>query len=154
MDTGLKPDIRQSISDKLSSLLADTYLVYIQTQNCHWNLVGKDFYEIHILLDKQYHELVDVLDEMAERIRGLGFYVDASFQAFRETCKFKEILQVMSSYEALELLLTNQESVIRNARQVGTFADSHADHGTVDFIGRFIGLIEKYAWMIRSQLSK
>ena len=154
METGLSADTRQLISDKLAHLLADTYLVYVQTQNCHWNLIGKEFYEIHILLDKQYHELVEPIDEIAERIRALGFYVDASLVSFQNMSKLKEIRQIMTEHEGLESLLANQEAVVRNARQTCTFADSHADHATVDMLGRFTGFMEKSAWMVRSQLNR
>lgn len=154
MNSGMSLEARQLIGDKLAHLLADVYVVYVQTQNCHWNLIGKEFYEIHILLDKQYHELVEPIDEIAERIRALGMYVDASLGAFQSLSKLGEMRQVMPATDALEHLLKNQEAVIRHVRTTCTLADDHHDHATVDMLGRFLGLMEKFSWMIRSQLNR
>lgn len=153
-DTGLAPKTRQLIGDKLGRLLAETYSLYVQTQNCHWNLTGKEFYEIHILLDKQYHDLIEPIDEIAERIRALGVHVDASFAGFQKISTLKEIRKDMPAAKALEHLLASQEGVIRHCRTTCTFADEHHDHATVDMLGRFMGQIEKYAWMVRSQLNQ
>lgn len=154
MGSGMTAESRQAVGEKLTHLLADTYALYVQTQSCHWNLIGKEFFELHILLEKQYQELAEIVDEIAERIRALGMYVDASLAGFQKICSIKEIRQVMACQEALEHLHGNQEAVMRLARTTGTLADSHKDHATVDLIGRFLGQIEKFAWMIRSQLGR
>lgn len=153
IDSGMSPESRQLIGDKLAHLLAEAYSLYVQTQNCHWNLIGREFYEVHILLDKQYHDLIEPIDEIAERIRALGMYVDASLAGFQNLSTLREIRKVIPASEALEHLLGSQEGLIRHARAACSLADEHADHATVDLLGRFMGQIEKYAWMVRAQLN-
>ncbi len=152
INSGMPTDARQLVGEKLAHLLADLYIIYVQTQNFHWNLVGKEFYSLHLLLEKQYQDLSLVIDELAERIRALGLHVDGSLAGFQSLSSIREPRLVMPIPDALEHLLTNQEVVVRHARQVGSLADNHADHATVDFIGRLLGLLEKSGWMVRSQL--
>src|ERR1700722_16724899 len=67
---------------ELSKLLANTYLLYLKTQNYHWNVENFSFAMLHEFLDKQYKELADAVDEVAERIRMLDRYTPASFKEF------------------------------------------------------------------------
>ncbi len=47
--TGLSEPNRQAISEGLSRMLADTYALYLRTQNFHWNVRGTEFYPLHLL---------------------------------------------------------------------------------------------------------
>ena len=75
-------------ADNLAKLLADTYVLYLKTQNFHWNVVGSQFYTLHEVFEGHYNELAAAVDEIAERIRILGFRAPGSFKDFLElaTC--------------------------------------------------------------------
>lgn len=152
MDTGMPSDERQDIGEALHGLLADLYATYVMTQNLHWNLTAKEFYALHIMLEKQYEGLAETIDEVAERIRALGLYVDASLGAFQKHITIKECKQVMNVHDGLQHLLQALEKAIKRARDVGSSADEKRDHATVDLIGRLMNLLEKSAWMVRSTL--
>jgi starvation-inducible DNA-binding protein len=148
----MSSDERQEIGESLHSLLTDLYATYVMTQNLHWNLTAKEFYGLHIMLDKQYKELAEAIDEVAERIRALGLYVDASIGAFQKHVTIKECRHVMNVHDGLNQLLQALEMVVKRARDVGSAADEKRDHATVDLIGRLMNLLEKSAWMVRSTL--
>jgi starvation-inducible DNA-binding protein len=61
----------QKIADELAHLLADTYTVYLKTQNYHWNVTGPNFHSLHAMFEEQYTELASAVDVIAERIRAL-----------------------------------------------------------------------------------
>ncbi|MGE5196801.1 MAG: Dps family protein, partial [Anaerolineae bacterium] len=90
INAGMTRENRQIVADALSRYLADTYAIYLKTQNFHWNLSGKEFYSLHILFEKQYEELAEAIDEIAEKIRALGFYVDATFSSFKQLSSISE----------------------------------------------------------------
>lgn len=152
MDTGMTQENRQHVADGLTRLLADTYAVYLRTQNFHWNLTGPDFYFLHILFEKHYEELAGALDEIAERIRALGFYVDASFEAFQKLNSLENVDKVMSAQEMLKHLLKGHEQLIRESRLLSGKAEKANDPATVDLMGRRLNVHEKFAWMLRSHL--
>lgn len=151
METGMQEKSRQRVSEGLAKLLADTYAVYLKTQNFHWNVVGCEFYSLHILFEKQYRELAEALDEVAERIRSLGYFVDASFTAFKSLTAVADEDRVRSVKEMLHELIKGHEIVIRHMRNLSDVAEQENDGGTVDLLGRRLAVHEKMAWMLRSQ---
>ncbi len=40
IDLGLKPGGLQKVGEELVKVLADSYLLYLKTQNFHWNVTG------------------------------------------------------------------------------------------------------------------
>lgn len=152
LNVGLSENTRQAISEGLYEVLADTYALYLKTQHFHWNVKGPEFYSLHILFEKQYEELAEAVDEIAERIRALGFYVDASFSAFKEATSVKEATKVLSIKEILTSLIEGHEAVIRKARKIAELCDKERDFASVDMLGRRLGAHEKMAWFLRSFL--
>lgn len=152
INTGIAPPSRAAISEGLSRLLADTYALYLKTQNFHWNVKAADFYALHLLFEKQYEELAEAVDETAERIRALGFYVDASFSAFARLASVKEEAKVLIAKDMLQSLVQGHELLVREARRVSEIAEKDGDFATVDMLGRRMGAHEHMAWFLRSHL--
>ncbi|MBP6490748.1 MAG: DNA starvation/stationary phase protection protein, partial [Thauera sp.] len=73
IDIGIKEKDRAKIAEGLSRLLADSYTLYLTTHNFHWNVTGPMFNTLHLMFETQYNELALAVDEIAERIRALGF---------------------------------------------------------------------------------
>ncbi len=151
INCGLTEAQRKKVADEMQHYLADSYAVYLKTQNFHWNIKSPHFFSLHLLLEKQYEELAETLDEIAERIQALGFYAEASFSAFQKCC-IKDANKPISDKKMIEQLIVDHEALIRCGRQLGTTADDIKDHATVDMVGRQLGAHEKMAWMLRSHL--
>jgi starvation-inducible DNA-binding protein len=151
-ETGLKKEERATISGALGKLLADTYVLYVKTQNFHWNVHGPEFFSLHKLSEEQYEELAEAIDEIAERIRALGFYVDGSMESFLKLSSITEDKDVNPKHTYIEHLIKAHEAVIRDCRALGDLAEDHHDHATVDLMGRRLNFHEKATWMLRSQL--
>ena len=152
IQTGLPENSRLRVAEDLATLLADTYGVYLKTQNFHWNVTGHEFYSLHILFEKQYRELAENIDEVAERIRALGHYIDASFAAFKNLTAVGDEAKLRASKDMVQELVRSHEIVIRNARNLVQVAEEEKDGATVDLLGRILNMHEKHAWMLRSQV--
>jgi starvation-inducible DNA-binding protein len=152
MHTGMAPKGREAVSEGLAKVLSETYALYLKTQNFHWNVQGPEFFALHLLFEKQYEEMAEALDEIAERIRALGFYVDATFSAFQKTSAIKEVHNLLNAKEMVQNLLESQEILIRKLRDVCNLAEHEKDGGSVDLLGKRLGAHEKMAWMLRSHL--
>lgn len=152
MNIGIPEGTRSAISDGLSRILAESYALYLKTQNFHWNVRGPDFFSLHLLFEKQYLELAEEVDEIAERIRALGLFVDASFSAFNELSSIKEETKVLNEKEMIASLVAGHELWAKDARKVAEIGDRELDFATVDMLGRRIGAHEKMAWFLRSHL--
>ena len=71
IDIGINDADRKKIAEGLSKLLADTYTLYLNTHNFHWNVTGPMFNTLHLMFMDQYTELWNSVDVIAERIRAL-----------------------------------------------------------------------------------
>lgn len=152
MESGMNEEQRAAVSGALSKVLADTYLLYLKTQNFHWNCTGIEFYSFHILFEKQYTEMAEAIDEIAERIRALGFFVEGTTDAFKRVSSIKEEHRVIMGHEMVEQLLQGHETLIRELRHLAALAEKQHDPATVDLMGRRLNAHEKFAWMLRSSL--
>ena len=76
-----------NVIKSLSKLLADSYTLYLKTQNFHWNVTGPNFHSLHTMFEEQYPDLDDAVDVIAERIRALGEYAPAAFSLYNEDHK-------------------------------------------------------------------
>jgi len=65
IDIGIGEKQRAAIAKGLSSLLADTYTLYLTTHNFHWNVTGPSFNTLHTMFMTQYTELWGALDLVA-----------------------------------------------------------------------------------------
>lgn len=64
--------IRAKVSEQLNATLASVFDLYSQVKQAHWNVKGKDFYQLHKLFDEMGHEVLESVDEFAERITTLA----------------------------------------------------------------------------------
>ncbi len=78
IDIGIKDSDRKKIAEGLSAYLADAYTLYLKTHNFHWNVTGPMFNSLHTMFETQYTEQWTALDEVAERIRALGYNAPGS----------------------------------------------------------------------------
>ena len=62
----------KKVTDSLKIVLADSYILYLKTQNYHWNVTGPNFHSLHSMFEEQYNDLFSAVDLIAERIRALG----------------------------------------------------------------------------------
>ena len=153
IDIGISDDQRQTIADGLSRLLADTYTLYLKTQNFHWNVTGPMFVTLHQLTETQYTELALAVDEIAERIRALGLTAPGSWSQFSALSSLSEETGVPSAEDMIRQLVADQEAVARTARSVLPGADEAGDQPSADLLTRRLDVHEKNAWMLRSLVS-
>src|SRR5690348_10568610 len=78
----IPPKDRSKITGTLAAVLADQHVLYQKTRNYHWNLTGHRFHTLHEFFEKQYRELVEAIDETAERIRMIGGTAPGSMAEF------------------------------------------------------------------------
>lgn len=149
-------DKKAEIVETLQKLLANTYLLYIQTQGAHWNIMGSDFPQLHTLFQTQYTELALAVDLIAEHIRTYGGIAPGSAAEFVELATFKEGRFVdgawagsgmsLDSQSLLSMLISQHQETIELAHKLGemTVDAIHTQNLAADRIAAH----EKAAWML------
>lgn len=150
INIGIDSQHRQEISQGLKHLLADSYTLYLQTHNFHWNVTGPQFRELHLLFEEQYTELAVAVDEIAERILTLGVNAPGTYRQFAELSSIDEVEGVPSDKEMIRILTSSHEQVVRTCRKVLKVAQSCDDESSTALISDRMRVHEKAAWMLRA----
>ena len=153
IDIGISEKDRKAIAQGLSRLLADTYTLYLQTHNFHWNVEGPMFNTLHLMFEQQYTEMATAVDEIAERIRALGEFAPGSYSVFAKLTRVEEATDVPNAEQMMRQLVSGHETVVRTAREAFPCADEAKDEPTCDLLTQRMQVHEKAAWMLRSMLA-
>ena len=133
-------------------VLANSYGLYLKTQNYHWNVTGPQFESLHILFEKQYIDLAESVDEIAERIRALGSKAPASFSMFNELKTLTDGNEEASAEEMVKGLAEDNLYMASLLKEVIILAQQHQDEATADLCIKRIEVHEKNAWMLHSSI--
>ena len=150
IDIGINKESRTKISEGLKELLADSYTLYLQTHNFHWNVTGVNFRELHLMFEEHYTELAIAVDDIAERIRTLDVPAPGTYKAFSKLSSIKEVDGVPDSLMMVELLTKGHEQVIKTSRKVLKIAQDADDESTAALVSDRMRVHEKTAWMLRA----
>ena len=150
IDIGIEEQDRINIASGLKRLLADSYTLYLQTHNFHWNVIGPQFRELHLMFEEHYTELATAVDEIAERIRTLGVAAPGTYKTFAELSSIKEVEGVPSAQEMVKILNQGHEQVVKTCREVLTLAQKADDESTAALVSDRMRIHEKTAWMLRA----
>ena len=133
---------------ELNVLLADYHLYYQKLRNFHWNVIGHNFFDLHIKFEEMYDDAKLKIDEIAERILTLRFQPTSNFTDYVKLSNIKESPSDTKDLKMVEILLDDHGKLLKQMRTVVEKADAAGDEGTIDMIGGFIGHIEKISWML------
>ena len=140
------------VAGGLSQVLAESYVLYLKTHNFHWNVTGPMFQPLHSMFEGQYAALAEAVDEIAERIRALGFPAPGSFSEFQSLSSIGEASGKSKALQMVKELLEGHEIISQTANKVAAIAQEHGDEGTADLMIQRIQEHDKTAWMLRSFL--
>ncbi|MDX1736429.1 MAG: Dps family protein [Halioglobus sp.] len=152
MNIGINAEQRQTVAQGLKTLLADSYSLYLQTHNFHWNVTGPQFNDLHQLFEGHYTELAVAVDDIAERIRALGVAAPGTYSEFAALSNIEEVQGVPAAQDMVAILTASHEQVVRTCREVLKLAQAADDESSVALISDRMRIHEKTAWMLRSLL--
>jgi len=152
IDIGINAKQRTAIAEGLKVLLADSYTLYLQTHNFHWNVTGPQFRELHLMFEEQYTELATAVDLIAERIRTLDVHAPGTYKEFARLSNIKETDGVPAPADMLTILTKGHEQVVKTCRAVLKPAQDADDESTASLVSDRMRLHEKTAWMLRSMM--
>ena len=118
INIGLWSEQRATVVAILNRILADEFVLYTKSRRFHWNVEAPNFSELHELFEKQYEQLEEIVDQVAERTRMLGGIAAGSLKEYIGLTRLHE--ESGRSYDArdmIEALLRDHETLIRTARR-------------------------------------
>ena len=150
VESGLDRDGRAALCELLGNNLASTYVLYHKTHAYHWNVTGPMFYSVHKLTDEQYQDLAGAVDEVAERIRSLGFPSPVGLKDYYERSSIKDVEGIPEAGAMLRELALDNQHLARTMRETVEKAEEIGDTYTADFVTGRIGVHEENGWMLNA----
>jgi starvation-inducible DNA-binding protein len=150
IDIGIKQADRLKIAEGLKHLLADSYTLYLQTHNFHWNVEGPQFRDLHLMFEEHYTELAIAVDDVAERIRTLDVPAPGTYKELARLSSIKEVEGVPDGKTMVDLLKQGHEQVVKTCREVLKLAQAAGDESTSALASDRMRIHEKTAWMLRA----
>lgn len=135
---------------KLKVILADTYALYLKTQNYHWHVKGPQFKTLHELFEMQYKQLALAVDEIGERILTAGDNAPATFREFEKLKSIKDGNSDLNANAMITELAEDHGKLIEALNAALRLAQDNRDEATAVLMGDRIVEHEKTQWMLNA----
>ncbi|MFR0921925.1 MAG: Dps family protein [Clostridia bacterium] len=139
------------LENKLNEFLADLNIFYRKLQNYHWNIEGKDFFQVHAKLEELYDEINEQIDEIAEHIAILGGQPLGTMKDYLEKSSIKEAEnKKIKSEEIYNNILSDYEELLKKTIEIKEKSENEKEYSTSSLIDDYIKEYEKIIWMLKS----
>jgi starvation-inducible DNA-binding protein len=151
----LSPDVRDTMIGLLNQQLADTFDLYSQTKQAHWNVKGPQFYPLHELFDKLAEELESYVDLIAERATALGGLAEGTVRLAAANSRLAEFPPgATAGLPVVEALAENYAALAASTRTAIETADGQGDAATADLFTEISRGLDKALWFLEVHLQQ
>lgn len=149
----LDSETREQIIALLNQHLADTFDLYSQTKQAHWNVKGPQFFQLHELFDKLAADMLVYVDDMAERVTTLGGTALGTARMAAGASRLPEYpTKVIGSQESVETLVERYAALAATTREAIDTADDLGDADTADLFTGISRGLDKSLWFLEAHL--
>ncbi|WP_271406874.1 Dps family protein [Tenacibaculum soleae] len=138
------------VAKELNQLLADYHVYYQKSRNFHWNIVSKNFFELHNKFEEMYVDARGKIDEVAERILTLQYHPISRYSRYLKMSIISEESPFQTDTDMIYILLDDHKTLLEQMTKVIKRAEEAEDEGTIDLMGNYIASLEKTSWMLNA----
>ena len=151
---GLDKKDTANLVNELNGLLANFQIYYQNLRGLHWNIKGKNFFELHVKFEEFYTDSQLKIDEIAERILTLQGQPLHTFADYLTVSTVPVGKNISNDVEGVELVVNSLSELLKIERVILSSSDEADDEGTNSMMSDFIAEQEKTIWMLNSWLGK
>lgn len=139
---------------EMNILLADYHVYYQKLRSNHWNIVGRNFFDLHEKFESMYNDARVKIDEIAERILTLRYHPMSQMEDYLKSSTIKEKASLKSDRAMVLETLNDHKLLLEQMGKVMDKVNTASDEGTADLIGAYIRELEKTSWMLEAWTKK
>ncbi len=144
---------RAALVDLLNQSLACTFDLMSQTKQAHWNVKGKDFYQLHLLFDEIAEELSGFVDLIAERVTALGGYATGTVRMAAQNSTLPEYpTEAIDGLDHVSALVNRFSHYAAHVRTAIDDSDHLGDKSTADLYTEVSRTVDKRLWFLEAHL--
>ena len=149
----LPAEVREQVITLLNQHLADTFDLYSQAKQAHWNVKGAQFFQLHELFDKLADESQGYTDMIAERITALGGTAAGTVRMSAAASRLDEYpLDVSHGLSSVEALVRAYASLAETTREAIETTDGVGDADSADLFTEVSRGLDKSLWFLEAHL--
>jgi starvation-inducible DNA-binding protein len=144
---------RTVLIELLNARLSDTIDLKTQTKQAHWNVKGKDFFQLHELFDEVATHLEAHSDMIAERVTALGGTANGTARQAAATSSIEEYdLDAVDGPDHVRALVKRLAKLAAAIRAAIDRADDLGDKATSDLLTEISRAADKDLWFLEAHL--
>jgi starvation-inducible DNA-binding protein len=135
----------------LQQLLVDLTDLHLQGKQLHWNVVGKNFRDTHLVLDEVVDAAREFSDTVAERMRAVYVTPDARSKTVAATTTLPDLpTEEIDTADTVDAIVAALYATAGTARRIHDDVDAE-DPTTADILHTILERLEQLAWMIDAE---
>jgi len=150
---GLNKKDSQEIVSELNILLANFQVYYQNLRGIHWNIKGKNFFDLHNKFEELYTDSQEKIDTIAERILTLQGTPLHTFEDYSKLAKVNVGKNISNDVKAVQLVVDSLATLLEIERTILDLSDKNDDEGSNAMMSDFIAEQEKTIWMMNAWLA-
>lgn len=151
----LPEEVRMQMVELLNKQLADTFDLFSQTKQAHWNVKGPQFYHLHELYDELAEGLLGHVDTIAERATALGGNATGTVRMASQSSRLPEFSEAeVGSMESVKMLVERYALLAESTREAIDLAEEAKDADTTDLFTEVSRTLDKDLWFLEAHLQK
>lgn len=146
---------RDQLVEALNQHLADTSDLYSQNKQAHWNVKGKDFFQLHQLFDQLAEEIQPFIDELAERVTALGGYATGTVRMAAESSRLTEFpTDCLEGMDVVRVMVERYSAYCGATRQAIEGVEGLNDPTTADLLTDISRVADKHLYFLEAHLQR
>jgi len=144
---------RNAMVKLLNQQLADTFDLYSQIKQSHWNVKGMEFMQLHELFDDIAESMLEYGDMIAERATALGGTALGTVRLAAGSSTLPELpADVVQDGELLAIVADRVAAYGKSTRAAIDTADEAKDQGTADLFTEVSRGVDKHLYFLEAHL--
>ncbi len=136
----------------LMNVFADAFVFYFKAHSFHWNVVGKDFPQMHEFFGNVYEGVFNNMDKLAEEIRALNAPAPMNLASLIANSRISENKDALSAMEMVAILEDDNTKILAGLLATQKMADAANEVGLSNFLQDLFDQHKKFGWMFNSIL--
>ncbi len=145
--------VRAKEIDILNQQLADSFDLYSQIKQAHWNVKGRDFMQLHLLFDTLAEGVLGFVDLIAERATALGGTALGTARMAASASSLPEYPEnVVEGMDHVACLVDRYGRYAASTRKALTSTDDLGDPTTADLFTEISREVDKQLYFLESHI--
>ena len=141
-----------ALVDALNKVFADAFVFYFKSHSFHWNVVGKDFPQLHEFFEKVYTGVYGNIDRLAEEIRALDAMAPMNLASLIANASLMENKDPLTGMEMVQRLRDDNLKILAGLLACQKMAEAADEVGLANFLQDLFDGHKKFGWMFDSIL--